>query len=389
MTKVPFALSIITNKLIDVSEAQTGKDCNCICNSCGMEVRTKKGDTYEHHFFHYAQANVKCIYSYWVSVRDMAKQIIREASYIHIDTKIYFCRDIPFAAKNTKTAIYSFQERKGAIFILDTSIGKVELSIVTPEHPRVDTINKSVNFSSSIKIEIDLNSFSNIKIISAREELKHIILTKMSNKNFLLPVMPLKRFIKDSSEEEIELYEPEIYPYIDNTNANIIINYLSLNKDIISAYTLNVIHNMNRFYRLCTQELPEATYNEYEVVYVEKGLKFIGYKGRFFCCANINQLHVLYTYHQGSFVNIISSYTFKDVFNAMDKYINYSQSVIRTMKSDFDKEIPSHKKTYVEDRSRLKVLGLNDEVLNLNDIKTINAMKNFLPEYYKEKEKRT
>lgn len=84
MSLIPFAYSKALKRLVDVAEVPRGLACCCICPSCGMRLQARQGEVNEHHFSHYDKAQSKCEYSYWVSIRDMAKQILKEVKYIKI-----------------------------------------------------------------------------------------------------------------------------------------------------------------------------------------------------------------------------------------------------------------------------------------------------------------
>lgn len=47
-----FAISAISGRVVDIREVERGKNCNCLCPSCGRKVVTKKGPIRRHHFAH-------------------------------------------------------------------------------------------------------------------------------------------------------------------------------------------------------------------------------------------------------------------------------------------------------------------------------------------------
>lgn len=79
---IPFGLESITGQLIDVDSVQSGKSCGCVCPCCKTPLVAKKGDIKEWHFAHhtrgtYSETQDSCEYSFHLSVRMMARQLIK------------------------------------------------------------------------------------------------------------------------------------------------------------------------------------------------------------------------------------------------------------------------------------------------------------------------
>lgn len=51
-TLIPFALDKNTKKIVSIDEVQQGKNCNCICLSCNLDLVASKGEVNIHHFKH-------------------------------------------------------------------------------------------------------------------------------------------------------------------------------------------------------------------------------------------------------------------------------------------------------------------------------------------------
>ena len=78
---VPFGLHSDTKELLDVHDVPKGKGCACICASCGMPLVARQGPIRDWHFAHLsrgegAAVQRECKYSFLVSVRLMAKQLL-------------------------------------------------------------------------------------------------------------------------------------------------------------------------------------------------------------------------------------------------------------------------------------------------------------------------
>ncbi|MGH8073119.1 MAG: hypothetical protein ACREO4_03470 [Lysobacter sp.] len=81
LTLVPFGYRPAQDDFVDVAEVPRGKASGCICWSCRMPLVAKQGDVKQWHFAHatrgtYQNAQDKCEFSFFVSVRMMARQVI-------------------------------------------------------------------------------------------------------------------------------------------------------------------------------------------------------------------------------------------------------------------------------------------------------------------------
>lgn len=81
---IPFGFNPDNQSFLDVGDVPRGKACGCICPSCQTPLIARQGDVKEWHFAHasrdvYAQTQQECKYSFYVSVRMMARQIVEES----------------------------------------------------------------------------------------------------------------------------------------------------------------------------------------------------------------------------------------------------------------------------------------------------------------------
>jgi len=77
---IPFGLHQDTGEFLDITEVPGGKKCGCICPSCGTPLIARQGNVNQWHFAHasravYGKTEEECDYSFYVSVRMMAKQL--------------------------------------------------------------------------------------------------------------------------------------------------------------------------------------------------------------------------------------------------------------------------------------------------------------------------
>ena len=82
-----------SNQLLDVSEVSRGKKCGCICPSCKTPLIARQGTENQWHFAHasrtvYLKTKKECDFSFFVSVRLMARQTIKNTLNIKLPENI-------------------------------------------------------------------------------------------------------------------------------------------------------------------------------------------------------------------------------------------------------------------------------------------------------------
>lgn len=83
---IPFGLRIEDQQYVDVADVPKGRQCGCICPSCRIPLIARQGKANRWHFAH-ASRNVdeiekECSFSFFVSVRTMAKQLLESGLVI-------------------------------------------------------------------------------------------------------------------------------------------------------------------------------------------------------------------------------------------------------------------------------------------------------------------
>ena len=81
LTLVPFGYLESERRLVDVHQVSSGKQCGCLCPSCRAPLIARKGSKKVWHFAHDSKSETrsdleKCSYSFFVSARMMARQLI-------------------------------------------------------------------------------------------------------------------------------------------------------------------------------------------------------------------------------------------------------------------------------------------------------------------------
>ena len=80
---IPFGLRKSDGKFCDVADAPRGKKCGCICPSCKTPLIARQGKVNHWHFAHasrqvFLETQNNCVFSFFVAVRMMARQVIGE-----------------------------------------------------------------------------------------------------------------------------------------------------------------------------------------------------------------------------------------------------------------------------------------------------------------------
>jgi len=78
---IPFGLETNSGALVDIAHVPRGSKCDCICPACKTPLIARQGEEKEWHFAHasrkvYEKTQKECEFSFYLSVRMMARQII-------------------------------------------------------------------------------------------------------------------------------------------------------------------------------------------------------------------------------------------------------------------------------------------------------------------------
>ncbi|MDD2356457.1 MAG: hypothetical protein PHX13_00930 [Thiovulaceae bacterium] len=316
MALLPFAYSNTLKKLVDIDEVTRGLRCNCICPSCSMRLKARQGDINEHHFSHSDKAQTTCSYSFWVSMRDMAKQILKETRYINLDlNKTNGLYKIPYN-KNTSLVKILTAEKKNNGFDLEltTSIGMLNVYFLTPEES-----HKGYRFAKSYTIEtlileIDLNKMISTTRYTKKEQLQTLLVEKNNSKKLLAPkfVFPKKTHVEVFVSNT--LYQKEQKKSIQTSvqqkvyDINSIAKELYLDPRSMTYKRKNAIAHMQLFYEGCKKIYtgpPEE--NVYTLLHKEDVYEFISFDGKYYAIVDVDGIYVLYTFDDEEFSKIHSS----------------------------------------------------------------------------------
>jgi hypothetical protein len=105
---IPFGYHVDTGEYLDVSDAHQGKNNGCVCPSCDTPLVARHGEVNDWHFAHasrnvYEQTSQKCEYSFFVSVRMMARQLVGNSLDINLPQyKSILEESVHFSAEKIK-----------------------------------------------------------------------------------------------------------------------------------------------------------------------------------------------------------------------------------------------------------------------------------------------
>jgi len=86
---IPFGFNPVDETFVDVEDVPRGAKCGCICPACKTPLIARQGEEKEWHFAHasrkvYEQTQKECEFSFYLSVRMMARQIIGDELKIRL-----------------------------------------------------------------------------------------------------------------------------------------------------------------------------------------------------------------------------------------------------------------------------------------------------------------
>jgi len=86
---IPFGFNPVDETFVDVRDVPRGAKCGCVCPSCKTPLIARQGKEKEWHFAHasrtvYQRTKKECEYSFYLSVRMMARQMIGDKLNIRL-----------------------------------------------------------------------------------------------------------------------------------------------------------------------------------------------------------------------------------------------------------------------------------------------------------------
>ncbi|MGR5299121.1 competence protein CoiA family protein [Vibrio mediterranei] len=204
---VPFGLKIEDHSFVDVSDVARGKKCDCICPSCHTPLIARQGEEKQWHFAHATRkvdnTDKKCDFSFFVSVRMMARQVIKTG--IKITLPEYRCTtarqakgtrfEEPFlVAKQTTIELNDVRKEAPFLNCVVDIVGKVRdfyfaIYFTHPNRPLPEALHTSDNQQTGV-LEIKLDStyhlFKEDRLGKRQlDKLKHFLQNDLSSKSWV------------------------------------------------------------------------------------------------------------------------------------------------------------------------------------------------------------
>lgn len=225
LSLIPFGLKLPEKELVDVSEVDRGRSCDCICPSCKTTLIARQGDKNEWHFAHDSKVALTktieaCKYSFWVSVVLMAKQIIKDAKTVTLPSLTMYTVD------GTKYEIAKEKSIKCVDLKVDETIGttKVDAKFIlgkytvalffTAPHRRYSVPHEIMSNDKIGILEISLNDaaqwlYGNNNRGNYRKTLEHNIIDSTKCKNWICH--PRKISIEKQCTVKLYIEKKHIY----------------------------------------------------------------------------------------------------------------------------------------------------------------------------------
>ena len=230
LSLIPFGLKLPEKRLVDVSEVDRGRNCDCICPSCKTALIARQGDKNEWHFAHdskVASTNTveACKYSFWVSVVLMAKQLLKDANALTLPSLTMYTNDAT-KYEVAKNSSIKCNDLKVDVKIDTTTVdatfklGKYSVAIFFTAPHRKDSIPHEIMSNDKIGIlEISLIDatqwlYGNNNRGSYRKTLEHNIINNVKCKSWIYH--PRKSAIE--KQYNVSLYREMQHNFNDSVN---------------------------------------------------------------------------------------------------------------------------------------------------------------------------
>jgi hypothetical protein len=97
MPKIPFAINHSTGELVEIGSVKSGRDCGCVCPSCGQSVVARKGDINQWHFAHdkkpAIEAHSLCEISFYVCCKRFVVELVTKGVNFALATPDYILHE--------------------------------------------------------------------------------------------------------------------------------------------------------------------------------------------------------------------------------------------------------------------------------------------------------
>jgi len=326
--KIPFGLHKETNRFMGIDEVKNGLQCGCICPECKMRLKARHGEENEHHFAHHDAAEVECNYSYWVSIRSMAKQIIIEeelqVDYHKLETFVAVpwekTSQINIMSKkiNPKIKEYQFDVE------IEASFGKYYIHLLTD----VEDIGRTRKHASSqfrkntftpyLVLEIDLKEVKKQKNKDARNTLENLIMANTNQKWFsskasyvitkkVIKPIRVQAYKKETNEIHYSNFYDTELPRVreDNETEKLVKRMIGFYQHMKESYSFK----------------DKLSSDSLSVIYRGKNLWYVSFCNEFFCVSYQDNTFIVYSVIGYAIKRLTSCYYWNDLEISLSSYI--------------------------------------------------------------------
>ncbi len=336
--KVPFGFHEKSNRYLGIDQADNGLACGCICPSCKMQLKARHGDIKEHHFAHHQSAQVECEYSYWVAVRSMAKQIIKDKGIVHNSKRLNTFASVPWT-NNAPLAVKSIRldpHIKNHQFdaLIHSTLGTYYVYFLTSENEDAGRTRshytnqaRSNTFSPYLVLEVEL--YDVVKHNNkASEFLETLLFKSYDNKKWLSSRSSYLNYLeqKKLKEEQKALSEKIKSESIERQRAH----HINANDFIIPPRQKSVkidpdtilANKMIGFYGFMKKSYSQIDKQSIDltVIYKGKNLWYLSCCSEFFC-VSLQETYIAYEVYKERVVRLISCGSFDELDYCIKKYV--------------------------------------------------------------------
>jgi len=234
VNRIPFGLRESDQVYIDVTDVPNGKQCGCICPSCGTPLQARQGKIRNWYFAHASRGvsdltENECDYSFWVSVLSMAKEAIRNGGRLNTPGCSKFIGFDELIVVDPKEIDFDNPEIEKNNFDAFFNLGKYSIGVLfsTPEKPcrEIHDPEKTTGILE-ISLAKSINLFYTVdRKFDYKTILKSLIFKEILNKKWIhhpkiesfknrygdrltdLPPFDIQSIVRDISPIKQEIYQ--------------------------------------------------------------------------------------------------------------------------------------------------------------------------------------
>lgn len=178
MLKIPFAIESCSGELVEVGHVKAGRDCGCVCPSCGQSVIARQGNINQWHFAHDSKCvtppDSLCEISFYVCCKRFVIEQLTKNKVLTLSTPSYTVSEkllirSDVSLKSISTSMVVTDGRMIAVdcFIKDCNF---DLAVVVGSHIIDVVLDHPERSLPQIESNINAVLLVNLKFIAERYE---------------------------------------------------------------------------------------------------------------------------------------------------------------------------------------------------------------------------